>query len=159
MRSILILFIATLFIVSCSNKASELSGDERPELSKTDREEIMNTFMLTQEAWNNYDIEGFMSAYWNSDKLVFTGVGGPTYGYQATLENYKKNYPDQETMGLLKFTVVDLYRIDNSSSLMIGKFYLSRKMGDLVGYYTLVWQKIDGKWKIISDHSSGQLIK
>jgi len=38
---------------------------------------------------------------------------------------------------------------------MIGKFYLTRSIGDQQGYYTLIWQKIDGVWKIISDHSSG----
>jgi hypothetical protein len=39
---------------------------------------------------------------------------------------------------------------------MIGKFYLTRTVGDMQGYYTLVWQKIDEKWLIISDHSSGE---
>ena len=158
MRSIIILSFVAVLLASCNKKVNELSGEDRPELSRTDREEIMNTFMQTQDAWNNYDIEGFMKGYWKSDKLVFAGVGGPTYGYEETLKRYKTSYPDQETMGLLKFTVIDLFRIDNSTALMIGKFYLSRRVDDLVGYYTLVWQKIDGEWKIISDHSSGQII-
>jgi hypothetical protein len=28
--------------------------------------------------------------------------------------------------------------------------------GDLSGHYTLVWQKIAGKWLIISDHSGAE---
>jgi ketosteroid isomerase-like protein len=31
---------------------------------------------------------------------------------------------------------------------------LKRKVGDASGHYTLVFKKINGEWKIISDHSS-----
>ena len=158
MRITLIIILLALISFSC-NTADEISGEERPKLSEADREEIMETFLLSQDAWNKGDIEKFMAPYWKSEKLVFAGVGGPTYGYKATLERYKKSYPDKETMGLLKFTVLDLHRIDNSTALLIGKFYLSRSMADLVGHFTLVWQKIDGKWFIISDHSSGQQVQ
>jgi hypothetical protein len=112
--------------------------------------------MLTEEAWNNNDLEGFMEGYINSEKLVFVGSRGPTYGYNSTLESYKKGYPDAETMGSLSFEIIDLYQIDKVTAIMIGKFYLTRTVGDMQGYYTLVWQKIDEKWLIISDHSSGE---
>ena len=62
-------------------------------------------------------------------------------------------------MGMLKFTIKDLFQIDNRTVMMIGRFYLSRTMADVEGYFTLIWQKIDGKWLIISDHSSGQYVK
>jgi hypothetical protein len=111
--------------------------------------------MLTEEAWNQGNLEEFMKGYWVSDSLVFTGSRGPTYGYDSTLESYRRGYPDLETMGKLDFEIVDLRQIDVRTALMIGKFYLTRTIGDLQGYYTLVWQKTDGKWVIISDHSSG----
>ena len=148
--------LSLIFLFSCTGSVESISENTTLELSGGDREEIMEIFLATQEAWNDGDLEGFMKGYLKSEKLVFTGVGGPTYGYDATLERYIKGYPNEEAMGVLKFTVIDLNRVDNSTALMIGKFYLSRTIGDLVGHYTLVWQKIDGEWLIISDHSSGQ---
>lgn len=142
------------FLASCSDKEKERVYN----LSEADKNEITNTLYKTQDAWNSGDIEGFMEGYWKSDKLVFTGVEGPTYGYYKTLERYKKGYPDTETMGMLKFTIKDLYQIDSKTALMIGRFYLSRSLQDIDGYFTLVWQKTDGKWLIISDHSSGQFV-
>jgi hypothetical protein len=49
--------------------------------------------------------------------------------------------------------------IDTRTVLLIGKFHLTRTIGDLSGHYTLVWQKIDGKWVIICDHSSTEVKK
>lgn len=146
-----------LFLGSCSDSAKK--KETVFNLSEADQNEITNTLYKTQDAWNTGDLEGFMAGYWKSEKLVFTGVQGPTYGYNETLERYKKGYPNSEIMGMLKFTIKDLYQIDNKTALMIGRFYLSRSMEDLEGYFTLVWQKIDDKWLIISDHSSGQFVR
>lgn len=37
---------------------------------------------------------------------------------------------------------------------IIGKWELTRTVGNLSGHYTLLLKKINGEWKIISDHSS-----
>jgi len=37
---------------------------------------------------------------------------------------------------------------------VIGKFHLKRKVGDASGPFSLLLKRIDGKWKIIADHSS-----
>src|SRR4051812_634098 len=51
--------------------------------------------------WNKGNPEGYMKGYWESDSLLFIGKSGPTYGYNATLERYKKSYPDAASMGIL----------------------------------------------------------
>ena len=153
-----LLVAATLLLFSCNGGHVTSPAEALSELPEKDREEIVTAFMATEDACNNGDMEGFMSAYWESDRMIFTGVSGPTYGYKATLERYKKSYPDLETMGMLKFTIIDLDRVDTSTALMNGKFYLSRSIGDLVGHFTLVWRKINGRWVIICDHSSGQVL-
>lgn len=148
--------IVLMVIAGCSGPG-EKGGREDSSmlLSYDDSTIIMQKFMLTQEAWNEGNIEGFMQGYHNSDRLVFVGSRGPTYGYNATLDNYRRGYPDTIAMGKLKFDLIDLYRIDCSTAIMIGRFYLKRSVGDQQGYFTLVWQKIDNEWVIISDHSSG----
>ena len=130
------------------------SGCAQEKLSSSDEEAIRKVFQMTEDAWNAGDIDRFMEGYWKSDKLVFVGSAGPTYGWEATRERYLKTYPDRTTMGKLTFEILDMYRIDIKTVLLIGKFHLDRTIGDLSGHYTLVWQKIDGNWVIISDHSS-----
>ena len=107
-------------------------------------------------SWNEGNLEKFMETYWKSDKLVFVGSRGPTYGWQATLDNYKKGYPDKTAMGKLQFKILDISKIDKKTVFVVGRFELTREIGDLAGYYTLVIQKIKGEWIIISDHSSSE---
>lgn len=104
--------------------------------------------------WNKGNVEGYMVGYWENDSLVFIGKSGPTYGYKATLDRYKKGYPNVEAMGKLTSEIVSIKRLSAEYYFIIGKWHLARKAGDLNGSYTLLLQKIGGKWVIINDHSS-----
>lgn len=157
MKDLLIISLSLFLILNgCTNTEKAAPAKDISRLTESDRKEIINTFMLTQDAWNEGNLEEFMKGYWVSDSLVFVGSRGATYGYEPTLESYRRGYPDLDAMGKLKFDIVDLRLIDTQTAIMIGKFYLTRTIGDLQGYYTLIWQKINGEWVIISDHSSGE---
>jgi len=106
------------------------------------------------EAWNEGNLEKFMETYYKSGELVFVGSRGPTYGWQATLDNYKKGFPDKSAMGNLKFKILNISKIDRKTVFVIGRFELTREIGDLAGHFTLIIQRIKGNWVIISDHSS-----
>lgn len=114
-------------------------------LKDADKQEILSLLDKQVEAWNNGNLENFMQTYWNNEKLVFVGSRGPTYGWQATLESYKKGYPDKKAMGKLKFNVLDISKIDKHSVFIIGRFDLAREDGDLAGYFTLVVQEKNGQ--------------
>jgi len=133
-----------------------LTSGAQNEITKSEKELIMSLLDKQVEAWNEGNIEKFMETYWKSDKLVFMGSRGPTYGWQATLDSYKKGYPDKTAMGHLKFKILEMTKIDTKTVFVIGRFELTREIGDLAGHFTLIIQKIDGKWVIISDHSSGE---
>jgi ketosteroid isomerase-like protein len=105
-------------------------------------------------AWNKGDLDAFMAGYLKSDSLVFIGKAGPTYGYQNTLENYKKSYPDTNHMGKLNFDIVSMKPLDQDYYFVIGKWYLKRPVGDVNGVFTLLLRKTKDGWKIIADHSS-----
>lgn len=106
------------------------------------------------KAWNNGDIVNFMEGYLPSDSLLFVGKSGPTYGFNNTLNNYKKGYPDTAAMGKLTFTLLSLSPIQKKHYRVLGKWELKRNKGDLSGYFTLLLEKIKGKWFVIQDHSS-----
>jgi len=107
-----------------------------------------------QACWNRGDIDGFMKGYWKNDSLTFTGKSGVTYGWTKTLANYKRNYPDTLTMGKLDFTVVKTARLSADCYHVIGKWHLQRSIGNLEGYFSLIFRKIKGQWLIIADHTS-----
>lgn len=104
--------------------------------------------------WNKGNIEGFMKGYWKSDSLLFVGKNGARYGYKTTLENYKKTYPDTIAMGQLHFDILTLQPLSSDCYFVLGKWMLQRTIGDLSGYYTLLFKKIHNQWVIIADHSS-----
>jgi ketosteroid isomerase-like protein len=106
------------------------------------------------ESWNRGDIEGFMQTYWKSDSLMFIGKSGVTRGWQKTLENYKKGYPDTVAMGKLSFNILSVRQVSGEHCFVVGKWMLKRSIGDLSGHYTLLLQKIKGQWVIVADHSS-----
>ncbi len=104
--------------------------------------------------WNKGNIASFMSGYWKSDSLLFVGKNGPKYGFQKALDNYKKGYPDTVAMGQLSFDILQVRRLSPDYYFVLGKWILQRTIGNLEGYYTLLFRKIKGKWLIIVDHSS-----
>ena len=140
MRSI---FVALLVIISFSV------------FSQTkDEKEVRNVLATQNAAWNRGDVDAFMVGYWENDSLMFIGKSGVTYGYKNTLSNYKKNYPDTATMGKLTFTLIQVKQLSPEYFHVTGKYYLTRTIGDASGHFTLMFRKINGKWVVISDHSS-----
>ncbi len=110
-------------------------------------------------AWNNADLDGFMSYYLRSEKLKFVGKNGVQYGWQPLYERYQKNYPGKEGMGKLQFDIIENERLASDIFQTIGKWELKRTTKDgseetLGGYFTLTWHKVNGKWLIIADHTN-----
>ena len=105
-------------------------------------------------AWNKGDLQGFMKGYWENDSLRFIGKSGITYGWNNTLANYKRGYPDTAAMGKLQFTILVVKKLSSRYYEVVGKWYLKRSIGDASGHYTLLLRKIKGNWVIVSDHSS-----
>jgi len=120
----------------------------------TDETAIRKILASQTQAWNDGNLEAFMNGYWKSDSLMFVGKSGINYGWQTTLDNYRRGYPDRASMGILTFTLLQVQRLSPDYFFVVGKWHLKRTMGDLSGHYTLIWRKINGEWKIISDHSS-----
>jgi len=120
-----------------------------------DRQIILNILDTQTKAWNSGDVEKFMNGYWVSDSLMYIGKSGVKYGYQGTLDSYRKNYPDKATMGTLKFDIIKVDFIAKDACFVVGKWHLTRpEKGDIGGHYTLLWRKIKGQWVIVADHSS-----
>jgi ketosteroid isomerase-like protein len=120
--------------------------------SKVDIQNVINQQLID---WNAGNIDSFMQGYWQSDSLMFIGSNGIVYGWKNTLERYKLTYPDRATMGTLKFDILKIDFHSKTSCFVLGKWHLTRpEKGNIGGYFTLIFKKINGRWLIVSDHTS-----
>lgn len=115
--------------------------------------QVIDLMKEQEKAWNEANIEGFMQYYWKSDSLKFIGSKGITYGWEKTLANYKRSYSNAEAMGKLRFTVLECTQLGKKAIYVIGKWELTKEK-PVGGHFTLLWKKIEGKWVIVSDHTS-----
>lgn len=137
------LLFAVLF--SLFNTSSAQSQDETTIRTELEKQRL---------AWNQGDIESFMGTYWQNDSLMFIGKSGVTYGWQNTLANYKKGYPDTAAMGKLDFDILQVKRLSDTYFFVVGKWHLTRSIGNAGGHFTLLFKKWKNKWVIVADHSS-----
>ncbi|MEP7164980.1 MAG: DUF4440 domain-containing protein [Ferruginibacter sp.] len=135
--------LALAFFVISFSKAQ--SADEKA---------IRNAMNEQLAAWNEGDINRFMGTYWQNDSLMFIGKSGVTYGWQHTKDNYLKGYPDTAAMGKLDFNIISVKRLSVIYFFVVGKWHLTRSIGDIGGHFTLLFKKVKDKWVIVADHSS-----
>ena len=141
-RHILILLISFL-VFSCSEQTNDAD----------DKKIILSILETQEQAWNNYDIEGYMEGYWKSDSLKFYGANGLTYGWQQTLDNYNKRYPSKEHTGTLNFKINDISKINDGAYFVMGEYHLTRPVGNANGVFMIIFKKINSEWKIVADIS------
>jgi len=144
---IFVFIVVTLFGVGINHQSIPQQSDEQI---------ILEVLKNQTECWNNGDIDCFMQSYWKSEKMMFIGKNGITHGWVQTLNNYKTRYPDRQTMGVLKFEILEIEKISIEAYLIVGKFHLTRdeEIGDAEGYFSLLFRKINGEWFIVADHTS-----
>jgi ketosteroid isomerase-like protein len=152
LRSIrLILGGLLLLLLSLVLRAPLLAGAVD---SERDRAAITAVLTAQQTAWNRADVDKFLEGYWRSPELTFSGTGGIARGWDAVLKRYRKNYPDQESMGHLEFSELEFRFLGKDAALVLGHWHLARAKGDIGGVFSLVWQRFPEGWRIIHDHTS-----
>ena len=138
-------FIICVCFFQSANSQSQLISD---------REKIIHVLQNQVSDWNNGIIDDYMKGYWKNDSLEFIGKSGITKGWQQTLDNYKRSYPDKSTMGVLQFDILSVELLSKNVAYVTGKWDIKREKGNISGYYTLLLKKINNEWVIVSDHSS-----
>ncbi len=118
------------------------------------RQPILDLLERQRQAWNRGDLEGYMAGYWKSDSLLFVGSRGPAYGWETTLSNYRRSYPDRSAMGTLIFDIREVRFLSGDHAFVLGAWTLKREKDEPQGFFTLLVRKIKGQWKVIADHSS-----
>ena len=148
-----LLAVAASLALSLSSPARAQSAPTPAAVRRT----IAQVLATQSAAWNRGDIPAFMAGYWHSDSLVFIGKHGPTYGWQPTLDNYRKSYADAAQMGHLDFSELRISPLSGEVAQVVGHWHLARPgvaAGDLQGHFLLIFRRIAGQWVIVADHTS-----
>lgn len=119
-------------------------------------DDVLDVLSRQQAAWNTGDVDGFMAGYWRSDDLTFSSGGTATRGWQATLERYRRRYDTPEKMGRLTFSDLQTRWLADDVQLVLGQWRLDRDDEPIGGRFTLIFQRIAGRWVIVHDHTSVQ---
>lgn len=121
---------------------------------QNDKELILKLLETQRNDWNKGNIEAYMQGYAKTDSLLFVGKSGPNYGWQNTMNNYLRSYPDKSAMGYLSFNIREVRMISDDYAFVLGAWHLKRDKDEPSGYFTLILKKVSGEWRVVIDHSS-----
>ena len=115
--------------------------------------EITNLLNEQDEAWNRGDLDGFLEPYDDSGKLVFLSTA--LIRSRAELKaKYEKRYATGASdYGKLSFSELQVEELAPGLARAWGKWTVRAKETS-TGWFTLILQKQNGRWRIIHDHSS-----
>lgn len=153
-NGLLIPFSLILILLLITQSAEARRRAKKKKIEPNPRTEIQQVLSSQQKAWNDGKLEAYMQGYWNNDSLTFIGKRGVTRGWKNTLANYKKSYPDKATMGKLQLQIISIKVLGKDLAFVVGKWDLTRSMGDVGGHFTLLMRNMKGRWVIVADHSS-----
>ncbi|MCE9680535.1 DUF4440 domain-containing protein [Shewanella sp. AS1] len=123
-------------------------------VSAVPTDEITHMLARQEAAWNTGDIDTYMQGYWRSEKLRIASGKKFRYGWQETLDAFKKYYSTRALMGKLQLTQVEIKVFNNSAAMVVGRWQLIRAKDKPEGLFTLLLEKIDDRWVITHDHTS-----
>lgn len=118
--------------------------------------EVTKVLASQMKAWNDHDLDAFMSGYWNSPELTFFSGANQRRGWQETMDRYKATYqgPGHE-MGKLEFANMQVQALGPEAAFVRGAWHLTMPDGKTPhGLFTLVFRKFPDGWKIVHDHTS-----
>lgn len=152
-RAICTLLFATGFLAACAPERP--AGATRHAVdTAAAREAVLGVLEAQEQAWNRGDVEGFMEGYVRMDSLRFASGGRVQYGWQRTLEGYRRRYPDAAAMGTLTFDSLDVRLLGSDHALVFGHWQLRRTDDAPGGLFTLVFRHRPEGWRIVHDHTS-----
>lgn len=121
---------------------------------------IESAMLDSAAGWNEGDMDRFLAIYSDSPETSFVGSGGLLRGVAAMEARYRDAYDwsqaDPAERGVLTFETQDVRTLGPEHVLYIGRYVLTYPddREPATGFTSLVFEDVDGEWKIVADHSS-----
>jgi uncharacterized protein (TIGR02246 family) len=123
------------------------------------RAELQTMLERAAGNWNRGDLDAFMSDYLPSDSTTYVGGRGLVRGPAAIRNSYARLFTGEVVRDSLSFTILDVDPVAPDVANLIARYILARRVGgrDSVtasGPTSLLVRRVDGRWRIVHDHSS-----
>jgi uncharacterized protein (TIGR02246 family) len=159
------ILISLLVFAGCPREVDERPpedpGSESGELAEfgaEDRAAIEHLLDEQRQAWNRGDLDGFLTAYEPSDRLLFTSGTKIRRGFEETRDKYRERYGTAtETMGQLEFELLDVRGVGPRAAIVLGRYRLTATPEAGEGVFTIVLERQGETWRIVHDHTSAAL--
>ena len=135
-------------------QADAQTGTKRVQKLRPAPDIIRGVIAAQAAAWNEGDLEAFMTGYWKSPDLRFVSGTDVTTGWTQTLKRYRARYGDSADLGTLSFKNLDVEMITDDVAIVVGKFVLEKDAAENSGMFSLVMKRFQGRWRIVHDHTS-----
>ena len=123
------------------------------------RDQIGAMLVRAASNWNRGDLDAFVDDYLPGDETTFIGSRGVLRGPAAIRAAYAPRFAAGGTRDSLSFVLVDVDPLAPDVVNVIATYVLARRLGarDSVtaqGPTSLVMRRVQGRWRIVHDHSS-----
>jgi uncharacterized protein (TIGR02246 family) len=156
-RASQIVFGGLMLAIACSRA----TGVYRPTTAQRTAVRSELEAMLAHAAvnWNRGDLDAFIGDYLPSDSTTYIGGRGLVRGPAAIRAGYARLFTGQIVRDSLSFTILDVDPVAPDVANLIAQYTLARRVGgrDSVtahGPTSLLVRRVDGRWRIVHDHSS-----
>ncbi len=139
-----------LLVASCA-PGRTARGADAPTPARADAE-IRATLQQMADAWNGADLAAHVAPY--LDSASFMTGNGPVRGRDRTEASLRRAFwRDGRPVQTLRFERVDVRPLGVDHALTTGRFVLEGGAAPKAGWFTLVWARGAGGWRIVHDHS------
>ncbi len=95
-----------------------------------------------------------MDCFWKSPDLLVVNDGEQVMGWAEVLATYQRGFPNRAEMGTMTLQRAKLQRLGPDFFLGLSWFVVRTNGKDSYSTDTMIFQRLSGGWKIVSDHSS-----
>ena len=152
--------LAAVGFVMAAACAPAVAGAWRPSDAqrRAVRDEIAAMLVRAAANWNRGDLDAFVDDYLPGDSTTFIGRG-VLRGPAAIRSAYAPRFAPGGTRDSLSFVLLDVDPLAPDVANVIATYVLARRVGvrDSVtaqGPTSLVMRRVNGRWRIVHDHSS-----
>ncbi|HEU4641088.1 MAG TPA: SgcJ/EcaC family oxidoreductase [Gemmatimonadaceae bacterium] len=155
MRHIGIYALLRLALVAVAPAACTVARGAPPPAGGAPRAEIAAMLDRSARAWNRGDLDAFVDDYLDSDRTTFIGRRGVLHGRAAIRAVYAPRFAPGGVRDSLSFEQLEVDSLAPGVAHVLAYYVLSRGDSTVArGPTSLVMLRVDGRWRIVHDHSS-----
>jgi uncharacterized protein (TIGR02246 family) len=156
-RAARLLAAGALLLAACARTGVAYHATE-PQRA-TVREQIAAMLGRSAANWNRGDLDAFVADYLPSDATTFVGGHGVLRGTAPIRAAYAPRFAPGGVRDSLSFVLLDVDPLAPDVVNVIATYVLARHIAGrdsvtATGPTSLVMRRVDGRWRIVHDHSS-----